>query len=95
MWQRVLDFGKQVFSLTRRVEQHEQETKELRQELATINERLRDQAAQMEMLAYELRREREMAARDRENLMLRLENALLRFERRIPPGPDSDSSGPE
>jgi hypothetical protein len=47
-------------------------------------------AGAIHRLALEMRHDRETAARDRENQMLRLENALLRFERRLPPGPPPD-----
>ena len=46
-------------------------------------------------LKYEQQRDHENAAREREKLLLRLENALLRFERRLPPGsaaPESSDS---
>ena len=48
-------------------------------------------------LAYQLQRDRDMAAKDRESAekdrqiqQLQLENTLLRFERRLPPGAGSD-----
>ena len=41
-------------------------------------------------LAFELQHDRDMSARDREYLLLRLENALLRFERRLPPAGERD-----
>jgi hypothetical protein len=37
-------------------------------------------------IKYEQQRDRENATHEREKLLLRLENALLRFERRLPPG---------
>ena len=41
---------------------------------------------------YEQQRDRENATHEREKLLLRLENALLRFERRLPPGSSTSGS---
>lgn len=38
------------------------------------------------------KRDRENATHEREKLLLRLENALLRFERRLPPGSSAPGS---
>jgi hypothetical protein len=40
----------------------------------------------VQALAFEVRRIDENGAHEREKTALRLENALLRFERRLPPG---------
>jgi len=49
--------------------------------------------AVVQQLAYEVHRQGRDAAHERENLVLRLENALLRFERRLPPAsPESQAS---
>jgi hypothetical protein len=50
----------------------------LRQELRELIEIVRQ-------LKYEQHRDRENTTHEREKLLLRLENALLRFERRLPP----------
>lgn len=44
----------------------------------------------MQVLAFELKLERENTARDRENQALRLENALLRLEHRLSPAADRE-----
>ena len=41
-----------------------------------------------------MRHDRDVAARDRENLILRLENYLLRSERQLPPGKLQDELPP-
>jgi hypothetical protein len=53
--------------------------KEFRQELRELLDIVRH-------LKFEQQRDRENATHEREKLLLRLENALLRFERRLPPG---------
>ena len=51
----------------------------MRQEIQKLNEAVQH-------LAYEIQRGRENEAHERQNLTLRLENVLLKFERRLPPG---------
>ena len=52
--------------------------RELRQEVDEMGRVL-------DRVLYELQRQRENEAHEREKLALRLENELLRFERRLPP----------
>jgi len=53
--------------------------KEVRQELRALT-------LAVQQMQSEVRHDRDMAARDRENLILRLENYLLRQNRGLPPG---------
>jgi len=52
--------------------------KELRDEVRAL-------ARAVQQIQWEQKHDRDMAARDRENLILRLENYLLRAERGLPP----------
>jgi hypothetical protein len=88
MWKDILEFGKRVLALTRKVEQHDDRIRELGQEINKLNARVDLLAEVTQRLLFELERDRDIAARERENLLLRLENAMLRFERRLPPGSD-------
>ncbi len=47
-------------------------------------------ASAVERLAHELHRVRENEAHEREKMALKLENELLRFERRLPSGKSKD-----
>jgi predicted nucleic acid-binding Zn-ribbon protein len=76
MWKQIYEALKQILLLTQQTEQNRVEIKELRQELD-------DLTSAVERLAYEVRRDRENGAHEREKLVLRLENELLKFERRI------------
>ena len=51
----------------------------MRQEIQNLN-------AAVQRLAYEIQRSRENETHEREVLTLKLENVLLNFERRLPPG---------
>lgn len=92
MWKDVLEFGRRIFALTRKVDQHEEAIKELRGDLDALNERVDRLTEVTRRLIFELERDRDVAARERENLLLRLENAMPRFERRLPPSSDPPAS---
>jgi len=51
-----------------------------------MRQELRALVQAVQQLRFEQQHDRDMAARDRENLMLRLENYLLRHDRGLPPG---------
>jgi chromosome segregation ATPase len=93
MVKQILEFAKQVASLTRDVQQTKtdvaelrQELKEVRQDIAGIQKDVQQTWDAIRTLAFEVQRQRDNEAHEREKLVLRLENALLRSERGIPPG---------
>jgi predicted nucleic acid-binding Zn-ribbon protein len=88
MWKQIYEALKQLLLLTQQTEQNRVEIKELREELD-------DLTSAVERLAYEMRRDRENEAHEREKLVLRLENELLKFERRISGKVDLDSKDEE
>jgi chromosome segregation ATPase len=102
VWKQIIDFGRQLFTLTARVQKHEEDIKDLRQGLKEVRDEIRETNRKLDLLAVVVQRldlrldhERETAARDRENLILRLDNTLLRFERRLPPSsPPDDAPAP-
>ncbi|HXH11755.1 MAG TPA: hypothetical protein VNP04_18580 [Alphaproteobacteria bacterium] len=71
--------ARQLLTLMQDVQKLKVEPKELPQDLRTLLDIVRQ-------LKYEQQRDRENATHGREKLLLRVENALLRFERRLPPG---------
>ncbi len=79
MFKQLYDLVKQLLLLARETQQNKAEIKELRQEL-------KDLTAIVQRLAYEIHRTSENEAHEREKLVLRLENDLLKFERRLPSG---------
>ena len=76
MWQKLLDYFTHLLTLAEATQQNKAEIKEIRQEL-------RDLTATVQDLKHELRNTRTHQQHDMEKLMLRLENELLRFERRL------------
>jgi predicted nucleic acid-binding Zn-ribbon protein len=93
MWQKVIDFGKQLFSVTQKLQKHEEDIKDVRQDIKALRldfvhlrQEMSDLTHVVERLTFELLKDRETSERDREIQRLRLENILLRFERGLPPG---------
>ncbi len=64
-------------------------------EIKELREELDDLTSAVERLAYEVRRGQENETHEREKLLLRLENELLKFERRLPGKADPDPKGEE
>jgi hypothetical protein len=85
MFKQIYALARQLVTLMQDVQQLKAEHKEFRQDLRVLVEIVRQ-------LKYEQQRDRENATHEREKLLLRLENALLRFERRLPPGSATSES---
>ena len=79
MFKQLYALALQLVTLMQDVQKLKAEQKAFRQELRALIDIVRQ-------LKYEQQRDRENATHEREKLLLRLENALLRFERRLPPG---------
>ena len=77
MWKQVLTTAKRLILL-------EDNTKRNHDEIQDIKKQVRDLTATVERLAYEIHRVSENDQHEREKLVLRLDNELLRFERRLP-----------
>ena len=81
MFKQVVDAVRQMLFLLRDVEQNKEAIATLKEQLAETNQVVRQ-------LAVEVQRNKETEQHEREKLVLRLENALLRFERQLPPSKD-------
>ncbi len=82
MWEKIWDLLSKVATLTKDTDRNSQEIKEIRAEI-------RDIYSKLERLAYEIQKTREEDRHEREKLALRLENELLKFERRLPSGKEN------
>jgi hypothetical protein len=78
MWKRILSLAARFWRIADDVEQNKTDIAELRQEMHRMGRVL-------DWLMIEFRHAREHDASEREKLVLRLENELLKFERRLPP----------
>ena len=79
MWKQLLSLAARFWRLADESHRNSTEIKELRQQLDELTDKVH-------ALAFELRRVAEHDGHEREKLALRLENELLRFERRLPAG---------
>lgn len=82
MFKQIDALARQLLTLMQDVQQLKAEQKEFRQDLRALIDMVRQ-------LKYDQQRERE---HEREKLLLRLENALLRPEGRLPPGSAASGS---
>ena len=78
MWKSLLDYFARLFKLADATEQNKTEIKEIQREL-------RDLTATVQYLFHEVRSVRQDQRHDMEKLVLRLENELLKFERKLSP----------
>ena len=79
MFKQVIDAVRQMLFLGRDVEQNKQDIAMLKEQLVETNQLV-------QQLAFEIQRINEREQHEREKFMLKVENALLRFERQLPAG---------
>jgi regulator of replication initiation timing len=72
-----------VLTLSKDLEQNRADIKELRRDFMNL-------AMTVQRLADEIKLNNQQESSARENLALRLENEMLKFERRLPPAKSSD-----
>ncbi|MBI5385225.1 MAG: hypothetical protein HZA90_11135 [Verrucomicrobia bacterium] len=77
MWKKLFTLAGRFWRIAEDVERNKADITDLRQEL-------RDMGRVVDWLVFELRHIKEAEARERDNLALRLQNELLKFERRLP-----------
>jgi predicted RNase H-like nuclease (RuvC/YqgF family) len=97
MWKQIFDYAKQIASQAARLQQVEEGVKDLRSEVTRLDREIVELNRKFDALLAVVRHleilidhDRQDAARQYENLVLRLENTLLRFERCLPPGGPPD-----
>ncbi len=87
MWKKLLAYFAHLLTLAEATQENKAEIKEIRQEL-------RDLTLTVQQVIHELRTLRAEQQHEAEKLGLRLENELLRFERRLPPPRQGKDSKP-
>jgi len=96
MWQKLIDFARHIFNFGQETRRHSEDIKELQREVRQVTAALQHLAYQHQRVLDALDRMKEnnqhlqqSEAQEREKIMLRLENEMLKFERRLPPPKDS------
>lgn len=82
MLNQLFEFFQQALFLQRDVSK-------LKEDVASLQRELEETRALVNRLAFDLQRVNEREQQEREKLVLRLENALLRYERALPPSKGS------
>jgi len=82
MFKQVVDVVRQMLFLLRDVEQNKQDIATLKEQLAETNQLVRQ-------LALEMQHNHERERHEREKFILKVENALLRGQRTLPPSKES------
>ena len=93
MLKQLLDLTAKLFSLNRDVQQSKsdiagikQQITEMQRDIKALQKEMHDLARGFDRASFEVRLLAEHEAHERANLALRLENELLKFERRLPSG---------
>ncbi len=96
MWKEILSALKEVFVLLEKTEQNKESIKDVRSDFQKLEERVDKLASALQILAHdnlrlreEIQNHKKETAQKHENLAWRLENEMLRFERRLPSGNDA------
>lgn len=84
MWKQFYEWTKWLVLLAQEVRQNRADIKELQSQFEELTAVVHD-------LAFEVRRNKENEGHEREKLVLKLENAMLKFERRLTSGKATDA----
>jgi len=84
-WQQTYNFAQQVLTLMKRSDQHNLEIKELQRQVKELTAALQQVAIQMQRDRDKAEFTSQLAGKDRELLLSRLETKLLRYERNLLP----------
>ncbi|HEX9730917.1 MAG TPA: hypothetical protein VGG06_02910 [Thermoanaerobaculia bacterium] len=79
MFKQLLELAKRLLLLTRETEENKSQIKRLQGQMESV-------MAAIRQLTFELHQLRDHESHEREKMALKLENAMLRFERRLPSG---------
>ena len=79
MWEKLLSLAARFWRIAEEGERN-------RAQIEVIQTEMQSMWRAMDALAFEVQRLKETDAHEREKLVLRLENELLKFERRLAPG---------
>jgi septal ring factor EnvC (AmiA/AmiB activator) len=86
MWKEVLSGIKEVFTQSEKTRQNTDDIKEFRRDLKELENRVEKLTVIVIQLSQEIQHHKTETAKDHENLALRLENEMLKFERRLSSG---------
>ena len=97
MWKDILQFGKDLVLITRETKENKADIKKcedkavaLESELDALREDFNRLVHLVHQLSYDIEKVSNREQHEREMIALRLENEMLKFERRLPNSKDSE-----
>jgi septal ring factor EnvC (AmiA/AmiB activator) len=97
MWLKLVDFARHIFNFGQETRRHSEDIKELQREVRQVTAALQHLAYEHQRVLDALDRMKEnnqhlqqSEAQERDRIALRLENEMLKFERRLPPAKRDD-----
>ncbi len=86
MWKEIFSGVKEAFTQTEKTRRNTDDIKDLRRDNKRLEDRVEKLTVLVVQLSQEIKHYKNETAKDHENLALRLENEMLKFERRLPSG---------
>lgn len=86
MWAKILEFLKETILLNREVQQNKTDIRDVRDEVRELKGQVQNLTLLVQKLSFEIQQISTREESERRELALRLENEMLRFERRLPSG---------
>ena len=86
MWQKIVELARLVWSLGQKTERNSEDIHTLQAENKRLTAAVTQLIFEVQRLRDEIGHLRKDEMNEREKMALRLENELLKFERRLPPG---------
>jgi peptidoglycan hydrolase CwlO-like protein len=89
MWKETIEAIGKVIALTRGLEDCKADIKDIRREINEIRQELRNTQTDVRQLSNQIENFMYRATSEHEKLLLRLEVAMLKMERRLPPADET------
>lgn len=83
MWKQFFEFIKEALLLTRETQQNKADIKDAREEIRDLKNQLQNLTLLVQRLSFEIQEISNREASERRELALKLENEMLKFERRL------------
>jgi uncharacterized protein (DUF342 family) len=90
IWKELFSGIKEAFTVSEKTQRNTEDVKELRRDIQKLEDRVEKLTVLVIQLSQEIQHHKTETAKDHENLALRLENEMLKFERRLPSGKDKN-----
>lgn len=90
MWKEIYEWATQLLVLSKETERNRTDIKEVREEFERLTILVQGLAFEIKRLSEKIDHAHENETHEREKLALKLENEMLKFERRIPSGKEKD-----